>query len=120
MAGKDWRRAQISDRMSKGFAERASREDQRLAIENFNARLRSGGPVHPSPSIGLLRDNGYRWIQVLCRGCGTSAWIDLNTIRASPWTEIAMLDKKMKCRLCVRRNPPPVIECVLRRKPPMF
>ncbi len=120
MAGPDWKRAYTQNQMQRGFSDRELRDAQQLVIENWNARMDADGPIRPSPSIGLLRAAGYGFIQVQCRGCGTTAWIDMATITADPDTELAALAPRMRCKPCNWQAPPPRIERVLKQRPPVM
>jgi hypothetical protein len=120
MAGPDWKRIYTQNQMQRGWSDRMLREAQQLVVENWNARLAAGGPTRPSPTMGLLRAAGYSFIQVQCRGCGTTAWIEIASITAHHDTELAALAPRMRCQPCNWQAPPPRLERVLKERPPIM
>jgi len=91
-------RAREAFRRRQAEAREAERIEAALVIETWNDKLAAGGPALFSPTFRAA--GGYRWLTVLCPGCGTVTDIDLAGIDRHPDASIMSLIPELSCRTC--------------------
>ena len=81
-------------------------QEAKIAIEEWQHRLKTNGPLNPAPTIAQAQAAQYDWFIVSCAHCERTAHVAFNTIRRPPDTSLADLLPALICTRCGRKGPP--------------
>lgn len=77
-----------------------------IFIYNWQQRLQTKGPLHPSPSIAQVQMVGYDTLRAECTECGHRGEVPFHKIHRPSSTPIADLLPALICTRCGQKGPP--------------
>jgi hypothetical protein len=90
-------------------ADAAARAEAKGVVERWNEQLAASRDMLWSPTIRAALIAGTGWLDVFCRGCGTSRAIDLRKVDRHPLASVAALVLGLRCAWCPKLAPMPRI-----------
>lgn len=76
------------------------RKARALECESWSARMWSGGPAQPSPTLGDAIDCGFVILNVQCGSCHRLDKLDLRGVRRKMTTPLWTLENSLFCKQC--------------------
>lgn len=76
------------------------RKARALECEAWSARMWSGGPAQPSPTLGDALDAGFVMLQIQCGSCHRRSSADLRKVRRRTTVELWTIENSLFCRQC--------------------
>ena len=84
-------------------------QEAKIAIEDWQHRLTTKGPLHPAPTIAQAQQAQHGTLIVSCAHCKRTEHVPLDAIRRPPDTSLADLLPALICTRCGRKGPPTAI-----------
>ena len=84
-------------------------QEAKIAIEDWQHRLNTGGPFHPAPTIAQAQQAQHGTLIVSCVHCERTVHVPLDAIGRPPDTSLADLLPALICTRCRRKGPPTAI-----------
>ncbi|CAM5400457.1 hypothetical protein AFEL58S_02027 [Afipia felis] len=85
-------------------ADEYRRMADRLACEEWTARMFIGGEVGPSPTLQVALDCGCVLLRVECRGCGHARAVDLREVIWPRDKQVHTLERVLRCTTCASQG----------------
>lgn len=76
------------------------RRARALECEAWSARMWSGGPAQPSPTLGDALDAGFVILKVQCGSCHRLDETDLRSVRRKTTTPLWTMENSLFCKKC--------------------
>ena len=84
-------------------------QEAKIAIEDWQHRLTTKGPLHPAPTIAQAQQARHGLLIVSCAHCKRTENVPLDAVRRPPDTSLADLLPALICTRCRRKGPPTAI-----------
>ena len=82
-------------------------QEAKIAIEDWQHRLTTKGPLHPAPTIAQAQQAQHGTLIVSCAHCKRTENVPLDAIRRPPDTSLADLLPALICNRAGGRDPRP-------------